>query len=320
MYLIARVKDGNSGKCCRRRRLLQLEDSTNSVIAGISHVDVAPVVHGHVRWIPDAGRGGWTCVAGKVEGAVAHDRADQAVWRNAAHPLVEAVGNDEVAFSVLPQPAGESKPTGRSQIAISCPADDAVAGKGGDGDTVAVADTMITCVGDKDFAGVVDENSGGEVELCFGRGTVVAGKTGGSSAGNRRDDPGGGDPPNRVIAAVGHEDYSGTVHVEGGGQVEVRRGCRSAVAGECRGARSSHGGYFTAGVNRANAVILRIRYVHDAIGIDENTRRTVQAGVRRGGAVTREASATVAGDCGNVAGNVDAADPVVIGVGNVNGT
>ena len=97
--------------------------------------------------------------------------------------------------------------------------------------------------------------------------------------------------------------------------VEAGAGGRTAISTESRHGRSSNGGDVAAGVHHADAVVLAVGDVEIVLRIERDVPRAVQGGLAGRTAVTSEVS--IASHRGNRTGSVHLADPVVVGVGDI---
>jgi len=130
-----------------------------------------------------------------------------------------------------------------------------------------------------EVAGRIHRDADGLVELgAAARAIHTAGLTGRS--GERGDRPGRGDLPDGVVASVGHIEIACGVHGHAARAVETRGGAGAiGTAGDAR--RTGNSRHGAGGGDFADDVVIRIRDINIAGGID---RRAARAGETGGGA------------------------------------
>src|SRR5664280_2347163 len=148
------------------------------VVARVGDVQVAGRVHEQTVWVVQACLGGRATVTAETTAAVAGDGRDGAVRRYPPHPVVELVGDVQVAGRVHEQTVWgvEARLGGRATVTAETPGTAA-----GDGRDRAVRryppHTVLARVGDVQVAGRVHEQTPWSCEARLGGGATVTAET-----------------------------------------------------------------------------------------------------------------------------------------------
>ena len=141
-------------------------------------------------------------------------------------------------------------------------------------------------VGDVQASSGVDGDAGGEIERGGGGCTAVSGVKFFSVPGDGGDGR-SGDPADALVEGVGDVEVVGCIERDGGGQGERGGGGWSVVAGEAWGAGPGYGGDDSV-ADYTDALVVRVRDVQAAGGVNRDAGRRVEEGRGGGSAVTPE--------------------------------
>jgi hypothetical protein len=161
---------GGAGACDGGDRAGRI-DAPDAVVRGIGDEHVAVVVERDAGRILEGRRGGRAAIARELGVAVAGDRRDRPVRGDPTDPVVERVGDEDVAVTIDRHPdrivhlcVDRRTAVVRQRQALVPAAGDARTGNGGDR-PVRDASHSVARVDDKDAPRRVGRDTGGPIEL-----------------------------------------------------------------------------------------------------------------------------------------------------------